>query len=82
MTTTRSIADLPGPPRLPLLGNAHQLARTSRLHLTAEGWARRYGPIIRVDVAWVGGRVSGEGWGAVAVRVVGCGEVGAGGGWR
>lgn len=35
-----------------------------------------------VVVAWVGGRVSGEGWGAVAVRVVGCGEVGAGGGWR
>jgi cytochrome P450 len=46
----RSISDLPGPPRLPLLGNAHQLARTSRLHLTAEGWARRYGPIIRVNI--------------------------------
>jgi Cytochrome P450 len=47
---TRTIADLPGPPRLPLLGNAHQLARTSRLHLTAEGWARRYGPIVRVSI--------------------------------
>ena len=47
---TRMIADLPGPPRLPLLGNAHQLARTSRLHLTAEGWARRYGPIVRVSI--------------------------------
>jgi cytochrome P450 len=47
---TRTIADLPGPSRLPLLGNAHQLARTSRLHLTAEGWARRYGPIIRVNI--------------------------------
>jgi cytochrome P450 len=50
MTAARAIADLPGPSRLPLLGNAHQLARTSRLHLTAEGWARRYGPIIRVDI--------------------------------
>jgi cytochrome P450 len=46
----RSISDLPGPPRLPLLGNAHQLARTSRIHLTAERWARRYGPIVRVDI--------------------------------
>ncbi|MGO9247161.1 MAG: cytochrome P450 [Solirubrobacteraceae bacterium] len=46
----RSVSDLPGPPGLPLLGNAHQLARTSRLHLTAEQWARRYGPIIRVDI--------------------------------
>ena len=46
----RSVSDLPGPPGLPLLGNAHQLARTSRLHLTAEQWARRYGPIIRVNI--------------------------------
>ncbi len=47
---TRSIADLPGPRRLPLIGNAHQLARTSRVHLAAERWARRYGPIVRVDI--------------------------------
>jgi Cytochrome P450 len=46
----RSISDLPGPPGLPLLGNAHQLARTPRLHLTSERWARRYGPIVRVDI--------------------------------
>jgi cytochrome P450 len=50
MTATRSIAELPGPPRLPLIGNAHQIARVSRLHLTAEDWARRYGPIVRVEV--------------------------------
>ena len=47
---TRSIADLPTPPRLPLIGNAHQLLRTSRLHLVAEEWARRYGPIVRIDI--------------------------------
>ncbi|MFZ1153646.1 MAG: cytochrome P450 [Solirubrobacteraceae bacterium] len=47
---TRSIADLPTPPRLPLIGNAHQLARTSRIHSTAERWATQYGPIIRVDL--------------------------------
>ncbi len=46
----RSIADLPGPRGLPLIGNAHQLARTSRVHLAAERWARRYGPIVRVDI--------------------------------
>jgi len=50
MTATRSIADLPGPRGLPLLGNALQLARASRIHLTSEGWARRYGPIVRVKV--------------------------------
>lgn len=43
----REIADLPGPRGLPLIGNAHQLARTSHLHLTAEKWAQRYGPIFR-----------------------------------
>lgn len=46
----RTLAELPGPPRLPLIGNAHQLIRTSRAHLTAEGLARRYGPIVRVDI--------------------------------
>jgi cytochrome P450 len=33
-----------------LLGNAHQLARPSRIHAVCERWARRYGPIIRVDI--------------------------------
>jgi cytochrome P450 len=47
---TRSIADLPTPPRLPLIGNAHQLLRTSQLHLVAEEWAERYGPIVRIDI--------------------------------
>jgi cytochrome P450 len=46
----RSINDLPGPRRLPLLGNIHQLLPTSRLHQTAEGWIERYGPIYRVDL--------------------------------
>lgn len=48
---TRTIDDLPGPPRLPILGNAHQVIRTSRVHATVENWCRRYGPIYRVDVA-------------------------------
>jgi cytochrome P450 len=50
MSATRSIAELPGPRGLPLLGNALQLARASRIHLTSERWARRYGPIARVEV--------------------------------
>jgi cytochrome P450/UDP:flavonoid glycosyltransferase YjiC (YdhE family) len=49
-TALRSVEDLPGPTRLPLIGNAHQLLRTSRVHLVAEGWARRYGPIIQVKI--------------------------------
>jgi cytochrome P450 len=47
---SRSIADLPGPPRLPLIGSAHLLIRGSRIHQTVERWARRYGPILRADV--------------------------------
>src|SRR5277367_2025351 len=47
---TRSIADLPGPPGLPGLGNAHQL-RPSSLHARAEEWCGRYGPIFRFDLA-------------------------------
>src|ERR1700689_4796470 len=46
----RSIADLPSPPGLPLLGNAHQLAHASHIHALCERWARRYGPIVRVDI--------------------------------
>ncbi|HSZ70760.1 MAG TPA: cytochrome P450 [Solirubrobacteraceae bacterium] len=46
----RTIDELPGPRGLPLIGNAHQLVRTSRVHITAEEWSRRYGPIMRVDV--------------------------------
>jgi Cytochrome P450 len=46
MGVARSIDDLPGPPGLPLLGNAHQV-RPSTLHSVAEGWCGRYGPIFR-----------------------------------
>jgi cytochrome P450 len=45
----RSISDLPGPGRLPLIGNAHRV-RPDTLHLTAEKWARRYGPLFRFDI--------------------------------
>jgi cytochrome P450 len=45
----RSITDLPGPPRLPVLGNAHQL-RPETAHSTVEQWCERYGPIFRFDL--------------------------------
>jgi cytochrome P450 len=45
----RTIEDLPGPRRLPLLGNAHQI-RAPRLHRIAERWSERYGPIYRFDL--------------------------------
>jgi cytochrome P450 len=48
-TMTRTIDDLPGPPRLPLLGNLHQV-RQATLHATAEEWCERYGPIFRVGL--------------------------------
>ena len=43
----RSIDDLPGPPGLPLLGNAHQIT-LARIHRDVERWARTYGPFFRV----------------------------------
>ena len=49
MTATRSISDLPGPSRLPAIGNAHQL-RPQTLHLTAERWAEEHGPLYRFDM--------------------------------
>jgi cytochrome P450 len=45
----RTIDDLPGPRPLPLIGNAHQIRATS-LHLTAERWCERYGPVYRFGV--------------------------------
>ncbi|HYR92401.1 MAG TPA: cytochrome P450 [Terriglobia bacterium] len=42
--SVRSLADLPGPRRLPLLGNLLQLDAT-QLHLILERWANKYGPI-------------------------------------
>lgn len=40
---------LPGPRRLPLVGNLHQI-ELSRLHLTLEDWARRYGSAYRIGL--------------------------------
>lgn len=48
MTANRSIAELPGPRGLPLLGNAHRLIPLSRTHLVFEELGRKYGPIFRV----------------------------------
>jgi cytochrome P450 len=45
----RGIADLPGPPGLPIIGNALQV-RASNLHAKAEEWCGRYGPIFRFDL--------------------------------
>lgn len=50
MTAYRSIAELPGPKGLPLLGSAHRLIPVSRTHLAFEEWGRKYGPIFRVTV--------------------------------
>jgi cytochrome P450 len=49
MAATRSISDLPGPRRLPLVGNAHQI-RPTNLHLKAEEWCEQYGPVYRFDL--------------------------------
>jgi cytochrome P450 len=41
------IADLPGPPGLPVIGNAHQI-RLARFHEQLEAWRRDYGDVYRV----------------------------------
>jgi cytochrome P450 len=46
----RRIADLPGPPGVPVLGNLLQVERT-RLHQHAEAWAREYGEVYRFRLA-------------------------------
>lgn len=49
MPVPREIADLPAPPALPFLGNAHQL-NPRTIHQTMEKWSGRYGPIFRASI--------------------------------
>jgi cytochrome P450/nitrite reductase/ring-hydroxylating ferredoxin subunit len=49
IAATRSLDDLPGPKRLPLIGNLHQLVPT-KAHLILEEWAARYGPIYQFSM--------------------------------
>jgi cytochrome P450 len=45
----RTLADLPGPRPLPLVGNLFQIDR-NQFHQTLERWAREYGPLFRLTV--------------------------------
>lgn len=45
----QSLASLPGPRGLPLLGNALQL-KPAAIHLAMERWSRQYGPIFRARI--------------------------------
>ncbi len=47
--TLRQLADLPGPPGIPLFGNSFQV-KPSRVHLDVEAWAAQYGPLFRVQL--------------------------------
>jgi cytochrome P450/nitrite reductase/ring-hydroxylating ferredoxin subunit len=46
-TPLRRLEDLPGPPDLPIVGNAFQIRR-ERAHLDFEAWSREYGPMYRL----------------------------------
>jgi cytochrome P450/nitrite reductase/ring-hydroxylating ferredoxin subunit len=46
---SRRLEDLPGPPRLPLLGNALTL-KIDQLHLQLEAWGRQYGTPYRFAI--------------------------------
>ncbi|MDB5872817.1 MAG: cytochrome [Ramlibacter sp.] len=45
----RQIADLPGPPGIPLMGNSFQVT-LPRIHQDLERWARQYGPVFRLKL--------------------------------
>ena len=45
-TRLREMHELPGPPSLPILGNALQIKR-ERIHLDVEHWCQLYGPMFR-----------------------------------
>src|SRR5258708_25720943 len=47
--TLREISDLPGPPGLPVLGNALQIP-SGQVHLAVEGWQRKYGDYFRFRI--------------------------------
>ncbi|TDN69928.1 cytochrome P450 [Paraburkholderia sp. BL10I2N1] len=49
---SRTVADLPCPPGLPLLGNLFQLA-PAKFHLTLEQWAKRLGSPYRVQLGTI-----------------------------
>ena len=49
VTATRRLSDLPGPPGLPLIGNALQID-TPRLHQILEDWSRQYGEYFRFRI--------------------------------
>ncbi|HSV44378.1 MAG TPA: cytochrome P450 [Ramlibacter sp.] len=49
VATLRQIADLPGPPGLPLLGNALQIQR-ERFHLQLEQWRAQYGEAYKLRI--------------------------------
>ena len=50
VSKSRRIKDLPGPPGLPVLGNALQV-KSETLHQQAEQWTRKYGSVFRFRIA-------------------------------
>ena len=49
-SSPRALRDLPGPRAWPWVGNSLQVDR-HRVHQQLEAWSRRYGPLMRVDLA-------------------------------